>query len=282
MSKPVPRIERFTLPDGYRTSVRVWDAPAAAARAVFVHGIVSHGGWYLSSCAHLNQAGYEVHFLERRGSGLNLVGRGDVDRWQTWLADVESYLASLAGTLPVVLLGISWGGKLAAAVARHRPELVAGFGMICPGLFAYQQANRFQRLVLQLARTCGMGSLRVTIPLQDPALFTESPRWQEYLRCDPFLLRKVTIRFATEDLKLNRYAAEAPGAIRTPALLTLAGRDRICDNRRTEQFFRRLASAEKTLLEYPDAAHTLEFEADPRPYFDDLADWVGRITAEGR
>lgn len=282
MVPPAPRIDLLTLPDGYRTAVRVWNCSAPAARVVFVHGIVSHGGWYLSSCAHLSRSGYEVHFVERRGSGLNLAARGDVDRWQTWLADVESYLATLAGPLPLVLLGISWGGKLAAAIARHRPDLLAGFGMICPGLFARQQANRLQRALLHVARACGMGPWRVTIPLQDPALFTQSPRWQEYLRCDPFLLRKVTIRFAVEDLKLNRYATEAPGEIRTPALLMLAGRDRICDNRRTGRFFRQLASADKTFIEYPNAAHTLEFELDPQPYFHDLAGWVGRIAAERR
>jgi len=119
----------------------------------------------------------------------------------------------------------------------------------------------------------------VTIPLQDPALFTNTPRWQQYLRSDPLLLRKVTIRFAVEDLKLNHYAAAAPEQITTPALLILAGRDRICDNRRTGRFFRQLASRSKRLVEYPAAAHTLEFEPDPQQYFADLSDWVGRIAA---
>ena len=61
-----------------------------------------------------------------------------------------------------------------------------------------------------------------------------------------------------------------------PLLLMLAGRDRIIDNRRVLDFYERVPSADKTLIEYPDAAHTLKFEPDPQPYFADLAEWLER------
>jgi alpha-beta hydrolase superfamily lysophospholipase len=256
----------------------VWDAPGSKARVVFVHGIVSHGGWYHSSCRYLAQAGIEAHFLERRGSGLNLAARGDADRRQTWLDDAVAYLESLPAGVPTVLLGISWGGKLAAALARYRPDLLAAFGMLCPGLFAVQQAGWLGRLTLRIAGAAGLRRLHVPIPLQDPALFTDSPRWRQYVRTDPLALRKVTISFALADLELNRYAAEAPEEIHVPALLMLAGRDRICDNDRTRAFFRRLGSADKTLREYADAAHTLEFEQDRGSYFEDLRAWVEKVA----
>lgn len=274
MNPLAPRIAAFVLPDGYRSAVRVWDVPQPKARAVFLHGIVSHGGWYLASCRHLAAAGIEVHFLDRRGSGLNCEARGDVDCWTTWRSDVECYLERLPPGAGTMLLGISWGGKLAAAVARHRPELVAGFGMICPGPFARQEAGMLQRAALRLAVAASLGNRRATIPLEDPALFTESPRWQEYVRTDPLALRQVTLRFAREDLKLNRYAAEAPDAVRPRALLMLAGRDRIVDNARTRALFQRFASPDKTLREYPAAGHTLEFEPDGIAYLRDLTEWI--------
>lgn len=271
---PTPHIELFAAADGYRLGVRVWPTNEPRVRAVFVHGIISHGGWYAGSCAALARAGVEVHFLDRRGSGLNLAAPGDVDHWHSWLSDVEQYLRHLAPPRPTVLLGISWGGKLAAAFARYRPELLAGFAMICPGLFAYQQPGLFQRLLVRCAAATPLASARVTIPLQDPALFTQSPAWRRFLRDDPLILRKITLRFAAEDLKLTRYATQAPEAIRVPALLVLAGRERIVDNQRTRRYFERLASRDKRLIEYPEAAHTLEFEPDPTRYFTDLAEWV--------
>jgi alpha-beta hydrolase superfamily lysophospholipase len=58
----------------------------------------------------------------------------------------------------------------------------------------------------------------------------------------------------------------------------LAGRDQIIDNDRTRHWFERLGWPGCTLTEYPDAEHTIEFEADPTRFFDDLVGWIERAT----
>ena len=189
--------------------------------------------------------------MDRRGSGLNFRDRGDVDRYRTWLTDIESYLESLTPSLPVVLCGISWGGKLAAAVARHRPELLTGFGMLCPGIFAKQIPGPAKYAALNVAGAIGLKQRRVTIPLQDPALFTASPTWQSYINQDALTLRKITIRFAMADRELTEYASEAPDEIKVPALLALSGRDKIVDNPRTRQYFEALGSSDKKTARLP-------------------------------
>lgn len=279
MQSPTPRIAWSTCSDGYRCAVRIWDTDAPIARLVCLHGIISHGGWYLSSCRYLAEAGFEVHFLDRRGSGLNQQDRGDVPRgYRTWLSDVEGYLESLPADRPRLLLGISWGGRLATAVARNRPQLVDGLGLLCPGLSAQKGANGLQRLFLSIAgRGPRLYRRRVTIPLRDPALFADLPQWRDYIGSDPLTLRKVTLRFALADLHLSRYAVESPQSIRAPVLLTLAGRDRIIDNAGTLRFVEQIPG-EKRVIEYPDAAHTLEFERDPSPYFRDLSQWARDVA----
>lgn len=275
MESPVlPTIEHYTAEDGYRCAVRVWRQDAPVARAVFLHGIISHGAWYASSSALLAAAGVEVHFIDRRGSGLNAVARGDVDQYLTWLRDVEVYLDRLSADAPRLLLGVSWGGKLAVAVARHRPDLVDGLALLCPGLFARQSANSVQRALLRCAAAAGFHGLRVTIPLRDPGLFTNSLPWQAYVRDDPLTLRKITIRFARADLDLNRYATQASPGIDIPTLLVLAGRDKIVDNRRVRGFVDETVRGPCQLVEYDNAAHTLEFEPDPQPYLSSLRDWA--------
>ncbi|WP_442482053.1 alpha/beta fold hydrolase [Aeoliella sp. SH292] len=278
MSTLPPQITTCTAPDGRRLALRYF-APQETPRAtvVLLHGIVSHSGWYHVSGEYLAERGYDVYALDRRGSGLNMEGRGDVDRWQTWIDDVVAVCETHRQRGPVVLLGISWGGKLAPAVARYRPDLLAGFGMICPGIYARQQPGLAKRLALVASGRLGIHERRVTVPLQNPALFTESPKWQEYIRHDPLTLRQVTMRFAREDHKLTRYARQSPPYIYTPSLLMLAGRDRMVRNRRTLRYLSRIAAEDKTLLEYHSAAHTLEFEPDPLPFFADLADWVARV-----
>lgn len=251
------------------------------ATVVLLHGIISHSGWYGASAEYLADQGFTVHSLDRRGSGLNVQQRGDIDCWRTWVNDVVGYCESHREHGPVVLLGISWGGKLAPVIARERPDLLAGFGMLCPGLFAKQQPGIAKRSALKASGPLGIDERRVTIPLQDPALFTNSTKWQAYVRDDPLTLREITMRFAREDHKLTRHARQSAKFIRTPALLVLAGQDRMVKNQRTRRYFAQIRSQDKELLEYASAAHTLEFEPDPQPFIADLAGWVERVSQRG-
>lgn len=280
MLSPAPQIRYVTAEDGYRFATRVWDVDQPLAHVVYLHGIVSHGGWYLSSCMHLAKEGFCVHFLERRGSGLNSRDRGDVDHWKTWLADVAGYLASLPHDRPRILLGISWGGTLAAAVAQQGAARLDGLGLICPGLFSRKAANRLQRAALRLARAAGLRGLRVTIPLQDPALFTNSEAAKSYIARDPFVLRRMTIRMALANLALTDYATSRPESIRVPTLLMLAGQDPITLNPQVGRFVERTSHDRRQIIEYPGASHTLEFEPDPSPYFHDLAAWCRNVANE--
>jgi len=278
MLNPAPEIRYFTAKDGYRFALRLWEMPDAVANVVCLHGIVSHGGWYLPSGTHLARQGFSVHMLDRRGSGINPEGRGDVDRWETWLDDVEHYLEQLPSDVPRILLGISWGGMLAAAVARRRPDLLAGVGLLCPGLYSKKAANAVQRGLLRLAGAVGLRRMRVTIPLQDPALFSDNEQHKAYVATDPISLRKITIGFALANLELERYATEAPEEIRVPALVMLAEKDPITDNSQVRQFAERIGHEDKRTIEYPEASHTLEFEPDPTQYFEDLTAWCRRVA----
>jgi alpha-beta hydrolase superfamily lysophospholipase len=271
-----PRIEFYDAAGGRRLAVRVWHAPESArARVVFLHGVTSHGGWYGRSCDYLARAGYDVHFLDRRGSGLNRERPGDVDRWQTWVDDVTIYLEQIRGALPVVLCGISWGGKLAVAVARREPGLMHALGLICPGLFSPHEPGLVKRMALAAPAPARLRHRYVRIPFRNPEFFTDTPSWREFVARDPLTLREITWQFAREDRRLTGYVREAAPLLHMPLLLMLAGRDRIINNRRTVAFFRRTAAIKRTLIEYPNAAHTLEFEPDPTTYFDDLAAWIG-------
>jgi acylglycerol lipase len=274
-----PTIETYQARDGDLLAVRVWrPASVPLARVVFLHGIVSHGGWYASSSSHLAENGYEVHFLERRGSGLNSKDRGDVAGWKTWLEDVEVYLEHLGNDCPRVLCGISWGGKLAAAVALHRPDLIDGLGLLCPGLFARQQPGLLKQIILSVLSRGWVARRRVRIPLNDPALFTNSPRHQIYVRDDPLALRNVTLRFARADLLLTRFVCEATLSLKMPTLLVLAGQDKIVVGDPTRDYLEKTVTHQKTLHEYPTAAHTLEFESQPDQYFTDLHQWMEGIA----
>ncbi|MHB0958498.1 MAG: alpha/beta fold hydrolase [Pirellulaceae bacterium] len=280
MLNPAPKIAFVESRDKYPLASRIWDVDHPVGEVLFLHGIVSHGGWYLSSCQHLAAQGLRVHFLERRGSGLNERERGHVDRWSVWLNDVEDYVSQLPERTPRLLLGISWGGILAAAFARRGSCRLDGLGLVCPGLFSTKKANFVQRTAVRLLHRAGVTRRYVAIPLRDPALFASSNKGQTYVRNDPLNLWKMTISFAAANLDLTQYATERPEEIHLPTLLMLAGNDPIVDPLRTRRFVERISHADRKIIAYPQASHTLEFELDPTPYFHDLAHWCRRIAEQ--
>ena len=263
----------FLASDGYRWHFRRYE-PESTPRAevVILHGIQSHGGWYEHSCRVLASAGFAVSFLDRRGSGRNAERRGDAPSFRRLLDDVAEYLRAPRPAPRTFLTGISWGGKLAVALQRRHPGLVDGLILICPGFFPKVKPTLRERLAILGARLTRPSRL-FPVPLDDPELFTATPRWQQFLRDDPLALHAATARFFVESVRLDYYLRWTPRHVAVPTLLLLGGQDRIIHNEPTRAFVERFAGP-KSILEYPEAHHTLEFEPDPCVFLNDWVKWL--------
>jgi alpha-beta hydrolase superfamily lysophospholipase len=271
------RVETFTTSDGYPLLFRHYSAQGTPrGEVVCIHGIQSHGGWYGASCAYLAGQGWDVSFLDRRGSGLNDQARGDTPSGRRLVADVAEFLRSRPQK--PFLLAISWGGKIAITLERRYPDSTRGLVLLAPGLCPKVKPPLGQRLGIVWARLTSPAKL-FPIPLDDPQLFTATPRWQAFIREDPLALRKATARLLVSSVILDVAAKRSCADVRVPVLLLLAGQDRIIDNEKTKAYFARLASADRRVIEYPQAHHTLEFEPDPTPVFADVAAWLAARVA---
>ncbi len=284
-----PEIRKFTASDGYRFHYRRWRTGDAPPRGyvVALHGIQSHSGWYEFSSNRMAQAGYEVCFLDRRGSGLNQEFRGHSPHPDRLVNDVVQFLTELqdrrnreAPDGPVILLSVSWGCKLAAVTAVRRSETIDALALLYPGICAKIQPRWDQKLRLDFASWLGISRRTVPIPLGDAALFTGEPKWQEFIKNDSLALHRMTVSLIQCSLELDRMSAQSPARIRCPLLLMLAGKDRIIDNAGTRRWFERVASTRRQLIEYPEAQHTLEFEPNRDRFADDLIGWLDSVRED--
>ena len=281
------QIEGHTASDGYRWQFRHYvPTSTPRARVVCIHGIQSHGGWYTHSCHQLREAGFEVFFLDRRGSGMNQERRGDAPGFRRLIDDVGEFLRGLRGTQysvhgthqiapPSFLVAISWGGKLAVALQRRHPGLLDGLALLCPGFCPKVGPTLRERLSILWAR-CVAPRRLFPIPLNDPGLFTANSRRQQFIRDDPLSLREATARFLVESFRLDGFLRFSHAHVTVPVLLMLAERDHIIDNAQTRAFVERFASKDKQIIEYPAAHHTLEFEPEPEHFLRDLISWLER------
>lgn len=268
----------FCASDGYRFYFRHYPAVGVPrARLVFVHGIRSHGGWYTRSCRSLAQAGFDVYFLDRRGAGLNTAYRGDTPSFRRLLDDVAEFVQHLRtdrGYLPVILCGISWGGKLAVGLPYRKPNLVDGLVLLCPGLVPKVTPPLPQRARIAVARVFRPWKF-FPIPLNEPELFTTSLEWRAYIDAEPHGLRQATSRFLFSSFSLDIYLKRAAKRVTVPTFLALAEHDRIIDNARTAAFVAGFPASTEVVT-YPGAHHTLEFEREDHPWLGDVMRWVER------
>ncbi len=275
----------FKTGDGYPLKVRRYAATGVVkGEIVCLHGIQSHAGWYEFSSTYLSQRGFNVSFIDRRGSGANMELRGDCPSFRRLVDDVAEYLTSVPRAIsrdktvvpvPVFLASVSWGGKLAVALERRHPGLVDGLILLCPGFFPKIHPTLGQRIRIFFTRLLRPKTL-FPIPLSDPELFTATPRWLDFLRGDPLSLHQATARFMIESVRLDGYLRFAPKYVHVPTLLLLAEQDRIIHNAKTHEYVDRFATKEKTVREIAGAHHTLEFEPDPTIFLGEVLSWLDR------
>lgn len=278
-------VRSIVASDGYQLHFRYWPSTNVRGVVVALHGIQSHSGWYEYSATSMASAGFPVYFADRRGSGLNAVDRGHADHGERLIHDVGQLLrlarqeqpttdGEKTRQPPLTLLGISWGGKTAAAVAAVAGSEVDRLALLYPGIETALRPSPWQQLQLRLARHWDIRRRMVPIPLRDPSLFTADPEWQKRIREDARALHQVTSGFLNAGRDLDAIIRRQASQITQPTLLMLAGRDQIIDNAATRARVAEFGCRHLTMLTYPEASHTLEFDACRDESVRDLLQWL--------
>lgn len=292
LSRPLPdgcrpRTLPLRLADGCQTEVHAYEPAGGAGPAVvYLHGIQSHPGWFCGSAAALAAAGCAVYMPVRRGSGAAKIDRGHARSARQLLDDLSAagrLAMERTGSSAVHLLGVSWGGKLAAAyAAQRRPDVpVASLALVAPGLASRVDVPATTKLGIAAAALLRPRRL-FDIPLSDVELFTDNPAMQAYLRADSLRLQRASGRFLLVSRLLDAAIGRlGRGSIACPTLLLLAEGDRIIDNAAARRIVERL-TAGRAEVRTLQGAHTLEFEADPSPLTEALVDWLRRTGRDSR
>lgn len=270
------------LSDGYSAHARWWRPGQPRGAVLYLHGIQSHGGWYEGSGSRLAEAGLAVLMPDRRGSGLNREQRGHAESDKQCIRDGLDALDRLleeTGFASAHLVGVSWGGKLAAVLAGAEPRRVASLSLVAPGIYPRVDLSRVEKFRVAMSLINERHRM-FDIPLNEPTLFTSNPQRIEYFQRDDLKLTQATAGFLLASRKLDRQARRLRSSSwRGPVHLMLAGHDPIIDNEVTRRWLRDLPSPDRQTTEYPDAYHTLEFEQAPRKFFDDLSTWITARTS---
>jgi 2-hydroxy-6-oxonona-2,4-dienedioate hydrolase len=171
--QPAPRPISYPLAVGTGIT-RVIEAGGADQVMICVHGIGSHAGWWRRNLADLAALGFRVIAADLPGHGFAASSPG----WPLTVTGYRDFLLQLARTLapagPVVLVGHSLGGHVAAAAAIEAPGLASQLILVAPtGITAMGE----ERLRATQARQSDMSreaiAAKLRFAIADPDLVTE-------------------------------------------------------------------------------------------------------------
>lgn len=276
----VDRVRRLTAGDDVLLAYRSYPAEGEVrGTVVYLHGIQSHGAWYLETASELARRGYSVYLPDRRGSGRSGGPRGHFPSTARLVDDVRRVVEAArsdAGDAPLFLVGGCWGARPAIGHALQNQDGIAGLALVCPALFAKIDLPSADKLrVLTGGFVGSMHPIRV--PLDDE-LFTDNPPYLEFIKGDALSLREVTTSFFFQQALWDRQLRAAT-SLRLPVLVLQSGADPIVDGARVREWFERLESRSKRYVLYPEWGHLLDFEEERQRYWDDLAGWLDSVAA---
>jgi alpha-beta hydrolase superfamily lysophospholipase len=270
-------LSTFVSLDGDNLAIQDWPLePETSLRGVvlLVHGLGEHAGRYDQLARQLNDWGFAVRGYDQYGHGDSGGPRGGLptdSRLLDDLADiVDSTRARMGRTTPLILLGHSLGGLVAARFValglRPVEALILSSPALDPGL------NRLQKLLLTVVPPFAP-NWRVGNGL-DPALISHDPAVVAAYRTDKRVHDRISGRLA-------RFIADSGPAIlaqapnwTVPTLLLYAGADQLVNPAGSRAF---AAAAPKKVVSarcFETLYHEIFNELKPTPVFAELRQWL--------
>jgi alpha-beta hydrolase superfamily lysophospholipase len=262
-------------PDGETLALYDWPVPGATARAVvlLVHGIGEHAGRYRHVGARLNGWGFAVQAADHYGHGASSGKRGglpSVMRLVDDLAQVVDAAHAAHPGMPLILLGHSLGGLVAASFAARAVRPVDGLVLSSPGLDPGLSA--FQKLLVAVLSRVAPG-LRVVNGLDDGYL-SHDPSVAPTYRDDPLCHDRIGARLARFLADEGAVVQAAAPHWTVPTLLLYAGDDHLVKPGASRAFAAAVPALSITATCYPGLYHEIFNERDAEPVFADLRRWL--------
>lgn len=250
-------------PGGVALAGTAWRVERPRAMVVVAHGVNEHLGRYGEMVEALTGAGFSVVGHDHRGHGRSEGRRGHVDDFADYARDlvalVDRERAADPG-VPVVLLGHSMGGLIAAEAALLGQDRLAALVLCSPALAIGGRLPAWQRRILLLLGRFAGG---LPTPPGTPGVLSRDPAVEEAFAQDPLNTHERTRLRLARQISLGGEAVRArAGELRLPLLVLHGEADTLTDPSGSAELAARAGSADKELKTWPDNRHELFNDLD--------------------
>ena len=270
-------LSSFIASDGQNLAIQDWlpaHGEAVRGMVLIVHGLGEHAGRYDALASRLNAWGFAVRSYDQFGHGESAGARGALPTETRLLDDLADVMddtrSRMASDVPLILLGHSLGGLVAARLVSLQMRKVEALVLSSPALDAGM--NALQKLLVAVLPKL-LPDLRVGNGLNPKFLSHDAAVVAAY-RADRLVHDRISARLA-------RFIAEAGPAVlaqaatwTVPTLLLFAGDDHLVNPAGSRRFAK---AAPKQVLSstcFENLYHEIFNEADAAPVFSALRRWL--------
>lgn len=261
--------------DGRTLAVQDWTQHASVRGVVvLVHGLGEHSGRYAALAGQLNAWGFAVRGYDQHGHGHSNGVRGSLPSDTTLLDDladvVDDARSHMAAELPLILLGHSMGGLVAAQFVRLGIRPVDALVLSSPALDA--GLNAFQKFLLKLLPSWAP-DLRMGNGL-NPHLISHDPQVVEAYLTDRVVHDRISTRLGAFIARGGPEVISAAPAWQVPTLLLYAGADQLVDPQGSQRFAQAAPRSVVTSMRFDGLYHEIFNEVEPNQVLAALRRWL--------
>jgi alpha-beta hydrolase superfamily lysophospholipase len=270
--------------DDVGLALHIWRARRARGSLFYIHGIQSHGGWLFETGPQLARRGIRVFALDRRGSGRSEGPRGDTPSLEQLLDDyLRGFQAAawLVGEeslndpdcMAFTAIGQSLGGSILAGLVASGRLLVERLIFCAPAL-GQMRAKLAPDQLRQLRSLAAADTELAAVGLADED-YTDIPRYLDFMRNDPLMLRTITRRSRATFLALedSYFGGRMPWPD-IPVNLIIPSRDPIIRLAAAQKTLEAISARRPEITQFSTTLHYIEFSNERERYWDLLAQLV--------
>lgn len=244
-------------------------------QVVLVHGFSEHSRMYFSAAEAMFEQNIAVHMMDLPGHGKSGGAKGHQECFQDLVDQIDWFMTAnryILNQNQTFLIGHSMGGLLSALYSIKHQRKLSGLILSSP-LTGFSVLNSVLRFTLAHALFFRDPYKPFPTGFHPKHLCRDRTKWVDYYR-DPLRIHSMSPHFylaMTQKFHdLKRFAEK----ISLPVLMFQGAKDITVSPHGTQELFHRIASTDKTLINFSHAVHELFQEEEREIVIPKIIDWM--------
>ena len=263
--------------DGIKLYLQAWMPEKTDASILIVHGLGEHSSRYAHLAKKLVESNIAVFTFDGRGHGKSSLPKPTAyfSDYEDYLKDIDALFGKVKEYVPNVpsfIFGHSMGGGLVAAYAlKYKPK---GKGIILSAA-ALKPSDDTSKFLIAASSLVSKIAPRLKVLQLDSKMISHDPAEVKKYNEDPLVYSEaIPARTGYELLRMIKEIESKSNEFEYPVLMLHGTGDKLTNPKGTEEFFRNIASKDKTFHRYPDLYHELINEIEKEEIMEDILKWI--------